>query len=73
MAKIADIEGLTPYLQALESGQKKMSEKTTEVRTTMIDRLMGVAEENTVFELCVTQPFTPFQGIGLAVASVISR
>lgn len=31
---------------------------------------LGVVEENSVFELCVTQLFTPFQAIGLAVACI---
>ena len=31
---------------------------------------LGVVEEKSVFELCVTEPFTTFQAIGMAVASI---
>ena len=33
---------------------------------------MGAVGDKSVFELCVTQPFTPFQGVGLAVASIFA-
>ena len=33
---------------------------------------LGAVGEKSVFELCVTQPFTPFQAVGLAVASIFA-